>query len=710
MKKSILFFLLVCNYSFSQVIISNDTTVCGNFNDTIYALSAVQSSMQVDDQHDVAVPIGFTFNFYGLPYNQCVVSGNGYLTFDTTLASSYSPYSINTPIPNPGNVPENAILAPWHDINTGVSGNIYYGTTGVAPNRMFTVTWCQIAMFSCTDSIATSQVVLHEGSDKIDMFIQSKPLCAGWNGGNAVHGLVNLGSTLADIVLDPTLLVDRNYPNQWDAYDEGWEFLPNGTLNYTINQIPYVPIVAGQNIWTSATGDTLGYGPTLPVNISSTTTYYADVVGSCSSGILSDDVTINVSGCFDITLSSTDASCLGNDGEILVNPGVGTPAPYDMLLLDMNGVVLQNNFGVNTPQTFYNLFPGTYVARVIDAGGSSSQDTVVVLQATNPLNVSSFVSNVSCYNGSNGQISILADNGALPYSFYLDGVLNSNPYPYDSVFTSLSSSPKEKRLKNEIHNLKSQYEIINNDLEQIELVLDNIQQRDDNIYRTIFEADPIPTSIRKQGFGGVNRYKKLSGYSNSDLIINTSKKIDQLTKQLYLQSKSFDEVIDLAKNKSKMLASIPAIQPVANKDLKRMASGYGYRIHPIYKTRKMHYGMDFSAKVGTEIYATGDGVISKVKRSKRGYGNYVKINHGFGYETLYAHMSKYIVKKGQKVKRGEVIGYVGNTGISTAPHLHYEVRKDNRKINPVNFYYNDLTPEEYEKMLELSSQYNQSFD
>jgi len=278
------------------------------------------------------------------------------------------------------------------------------------------------------------------------------------------------------------------------------------------------------------------------------------------------------------------------------------------------------------------------------------------------------------------------------------------------IFFQYFDSPKEKRLKGEINHLLSQYEIINNDLEKIELVLDDIQNRDDNIYRTIFEADPIPTSIRKQGFGGVNRYKKLSGYSNSDLIINTSKKIDQLTKQLYLQSKSFDEIIGLAKNKSKMLASIPAIQPVANKDLKRMTSGYGYRIHPIYKTRKMHYGMDYSAKVGTEIYATGDGVISKVKRSKRGYGNYVKINHGFGYETLYAHMSKYIVKKGQKVKRGEVIGYVGNTGISTAPHLHYEVRKDNKKINPVNFYFNDLTPEEYEKMLELASQPNQSFD
>ena len=278
------------------------------------------------------------------------------------------------------------------------------------------------------------------------------------------------------------------------------------------------------------------------------------------------------------------------------------------------------------------------------------------------------------------------------------------------IFFQYFDSPKEKRLKGEINHLLSQYEIINSDLKKIEIVLDDIQTRDDNIYRTIFEADPIPTSIRKQGFGGVNRYKKLSGFSNSDLIINTTKKVDQLTKQLYLQSKSFDEIIELAKNKSKMLASIPAIQPVANKDLKRMTSGYGYRIHPIYKTRKMHYGMDYSAKVGTEIYATGDGVISKVKRSKRGYGNYVKINHGFGYETLYAHMSKYIVKKGQKVKRGEVIGYVGNSGISTAPHLHYEVRKDNKKINPVNFYFNDLTPEEYEKMLELASQPNQSFD
>ena len=268
MKRLLFCFLFIANFSFSQVIISNDTTVCGNFNDTLYALSAIQSSMQTDDQHDVAVPIGFSFTFYGLPYTQCVVSGNGYMTFDTSLASTYSPYSINTPIPNPGSVPENAILAPWHDINTGVSGNIYYGTTGVAPNRMFTVTWCQIAMFSCTDSIATSQVVLYEGSNKIEMFIASKPLCSTWNGGNAVQGLVNIGSTAFDIVFDPVLAADRNYPLQWSAYDEGWEFIPNSGTSYTINQIGYVPVVAGQNIWTSAAGDTLGYGPTLPVNIS----------------------------------------------------------------------------------------------------------------------------------------------------------------------------------------------------------------------------------------------------------------------------------------------------------------------------------------------------------------------------------------------------------------------------------------------------------
>ena len=278
------------------------------------------------------------------------------------------------------------------------------------------------------------------------------------------------------------------------------------------------------------------------------------------------------------------------------------------------------------------------------------------------------------------------------------------------IFLQFFDSPKEKILNREIQQLSIQYKIIGNKLKNAEIVLDDLQKRDDNIYRLIFEADPIPKSIRKAGYGGVNRYQDLTGFKNSELVISTSKKIDQVTKQLYIQSKSFDEIIELAQNKTKMLASIPAIQPVSNKDLSRMASGFGNRIHPIYKTRKFHAGMDFSAKTGTPIYATGDGEISKIKRSRKGYGNHVVINHGFGYKTLYAHMSKYIVKKRQKVKRGDIIGYVGNTGTSVAPHLHYEVHKDGKKINPVNFYYNDLTPEQFEKMLLISSQSNQSFD
>jgi len=278
------------------------------------------------------------------------------------------------------------------------------------------------------------------------------------------------------------------------------------------------------------------------------------------------------------------------------------------------------------------------------------------------------------------------------------------------VFFQFFDSPKEKRLKSEIENLVLQYDILSKKMTQIDLVLDDIQHRDDNIYRVIFEADPIPSSIRKAGFGGVNRYKDIRNFSNAELVIEAAKKADKLSKQLYIQSKSFDEVIDLVKNKADMLASIPAIQPIANKDLGRVASGYGYRIHPIYKTRKFHTGMDFTAPQGTPIYATGDGKIAKVRRSRRGYGNHVIVDHGYGYQTLYAHMTKYIVYRGQKVKRGEIIGYVGSTGTSVAPHLHYEVIKNKRKINPVNYYYNDLSPEEYEKMLEISSQNNQSFD
>ena len=270
-------------------------------------------------------------------------------------------------------------------------------------------------------------------------------------------------------------------------------------------------------------------------------------------------------------------------------------------------------------------------------------------------------------------------------------------------------SPKEKVLKRELNNMKLNYDLLSRKIDQAEEVLHGIQERDDNLYRVYFEADPVPSAVRNSGFGGINRYKKLEGYENSDLVIESSMKLDILSKQLYTQSKSLDEIVSLAENKDKMFSHIPAIQPVANDDLKRMASGYGYRWHPILKYRKFHAGMDFSAKIGTPIYATGDGVVKKVL-STGGYGKHVVIDHGFGYETLYGHMSGFNVKKRQKVKRGEVIGYVGNTGLSSGPHLHYEVHKNKKVMNPVNYYYNDLTAIEYDILLKMSQQENQSMD
>lgn len=280
---------------------------------------------------------------------------------------------------------------------------------------------------------------------------------------------------------------------------------------------------------------------------------------------------------------------------------------------------------------------------------------------------------------------------------------------YGVVYTFVDS-PKEKQLKIENAELLGQYELLNKKLEKIEVVMEDVQKRDDNIYRVIFEAEPIPNEIRQAGFGGVNRYEQLENYNNADLIISTAKKIDQLSKQLYIQSKSFDEVFKMAKNKEKMLASIPAIQPVSNKDLTRMASGFGYRTDPVYKTTKFHAGMDFTAPTGTPIYATGDGTVIQADAEASGYGNHIRINHGYGYITLYAHMSEVAAKVGQKVKRGDVIGYVGNTGKSVGPHCHYEVRKNDVPINPVNFYFNDLSPEEFAKMLELSNAPLQSLD
>jgi murein DD-endopeptidase MepM/ murein hydrolase activator NlpD len=271
-------------------------------------------------------------------------------------------------------------------------------------------------------------------------------------------------------------------------------------------------------------------------------------------------------------------------------------------------------------------------------------------------------------------------------------------------------SPKEKQLQREISELTLQYELLNKRMGEVSQVLDDISERDNNIYRTIFEAEPIPASIRKAGFGGVDRYKELQGYTNSDLMVETSKRLDRVSKQLYIQSKSFDEVVKLVKGKAQLLASIPAIQPIANEDLRHQPSGFGWRTHPIYKTPEFHPGMDFSAPQGTEIRATGDGVVLRADNGAQGYGNHVVINHGYGYETLYGHMIKFVVHVGQQIKRGQLIGYVGSTGLSTAPHVHYEVHKNGQIVNPINFYYNDLTPEQYQKMIELSEQSSQSFD
>jgi murein DD-endopeptidase MepM/ murein hydrolase activator NlpD len=250
-------------------------------------------------------------------------------------------------------------------------------------------------------------------------------------------------------------------------------------------------------------------------------------------------------------------------------------------------------------------------------------------------------------------------------------------------------------------------------LDKIDLVLADLQQRDDNIYRVIFETDPIPSTVRKAGFGGTNKYAHLEGMSNSKLLIATSKKLDILSKEAYIQSKSFDEVMKMALNKEEMLASIPAVQPITNRDLKRTASGWGYRFHPIYKVRKMHWGMDFTAPVGTPIFATGNGTVietSGSQKSRSDFGLCVVIDHGFGYQTLYGHMNGFNVKEGQKVKRGEIIGYVGNSGASTAPHVHYEVHKDGQRVNPSFYYFKDLTAEEYDKMVAISSNIGQTLD
>ncbi|MEX1131623.1 MAG: M23 family metallopeptidase [Flavobacteriales bacterium] len=271
-------------------------------------------------------------------------------------------------------------------------------------------------------------------------------------------------------------------------------------------------------------------------------------------------------------------------------------------------------------------------------------------------------------------------------------------------------SPKEGLLRRENKQLLLQYELLNKQLSEFDRVLADVRRRDDNIYRVIFEADPLPESMRQAGAGGVDRYRDLQGFASTDLVKETRLRLDRLTRQLVVQSKSLDEVSSMVLLKQNMLASIPSIQPVANEDLTNTAGGFGWRIHPIHKISKFHAGMDFTAKTGTPIHATGDGMVVFAEYATNGYGMHVIIDHGYDYQTLYAHMNRLEVKNGQQVKRGDVIGLIGNTGLSSGPHLHYEVHKGGEPVDPVYFFFNDLSPQEYAQMLEISRNAGQSLD
>ncbi len=271
-------------------------------------------------------------------------------------------------------------------------------------------------------------------------------------------------------------------------------------------------------------------------------------------------------------------------------------------------------------------------------------------------------------------------------------------------------SPTEKAQARELEYLKLRYEILNDRLDEMELLMTDMEQRDNNLYRMMFEADPIPSSVRRSGFSDADRYADLYGYMNSGLVVSTARKLDVIASQLDHQSVSYDTLFWMARNKSEMLAHIPAIFPLKETEIKYVSSYFGYRPDPIYKISKFHSGMDFSSTMGTEVYATGDGVVFDVERNNWGYGNMVILDHGYGYKTRYAHLKKSAVRKGQKVKRGQLIGYIGNSGKTTGVHLHYEVLKNDVQVDPINFLYQDLTPEEYNQILEQSTLPTQTMD
>ncbi|MBU8892696.1 MAG: M23 family metallopeptidase [Bacteroidales bacterium] len=278
------------------------------------------------------------------------------------------------------------------------------------------------------------------------------------------------------------------------------------------------------------------------------------------------------------------------------------------------------------------------------------------------------------------------------------------------TYTSFYKTPKVIMLEEERENILSAYDMLNEQLGDIDFIVSDIQQRDDYLYRSIFELKPIPPSVREAGFGGTNRYHDLEGYENSDILIETFKRVDVTSKKIYVQSKSFDTVIELAKNKEKMIACIPAIQPVAIKDFTRISDYFGSRRDPFTGKSTMHHGMDFTGPEGSDIFSTGEGVVVESGYSFHGYGNRVVIDHGYGYKTVYAHLKKIFVDEGQKVKRGDVIGSLGNTGRSTGAHLHYEVKLYNKPIDPINYYFNDISAQEFDLMVAACSKRRNPMD
>jgi len=278
------------------------------------------------------------------------------------------------------------------------------------------------------------------------------------------------------------------------------------------------------------------------------------------------------------------------------------------------------------------------------------------------------------------------------------------------IYSSYFESPKELLLKNELQEMEFYYNSLSEKVDQLGRLAEEMSYRDDNIYRSVLGSEPLDQAVRNAGTGGADRYADIRNkkFVNKDKVVQLTKSVDQLRRKLYIESKSQDEVVELAREKEKLFSAIPAIRPLRSDEISHLASGYGMRIHPVYKVRKMHPGIDFSAPVGTPIYATADGVVQKVEFSFSGYGKMIDIDHGFGYMTRYAHMHGFAVRRGQKIKRGELIGYVGNTGLSTGPHLHYEVHINGKVVNPVYYFFNDLNPEDYEKILKLAAVENMS--